>query len=167
MKMKPYTNLLVSIVIIFLSSCRSANSPEKFTIPESDIGADVQKDKYLQVIAPEGWNTFKTSEPVSLLVRNVSQNQITFDPDLGARIFIYSEKGWIEVGNKMTYENDSLTIDPSENWYADKTASTFVLPDLLDYSVQCNMRIFIIGDLMENGKASKKVGSYIDLRLNP
>ncbi|MFT3890773.1 MAG: hypothetical protein QM730_03995 [Anaerolineales bacterium] len=155
--MKPYTIFLVNIVIIFLSSCRLANSPEKFTIPPSDIGADVQKDKYLQVIAPEGWNTFKTSEPVSLMVRNVSQNPITFDPDLGARIFVYSEKEWIEVENKMIYENDLLTIDPSENWYADKTASTFVLPDLLDFSVQCNMRIFIIGDF--NGEwASLKKG---------
>ncbi len=166
--MKLYKSILVSIIIIVLSSCRSpTSSPPKFTIPMSDIGADVQKNKYLQIIAPEGWNSFKTDESVSLDVRNVSEKPIAFGPDLGARIFVYTDKEWIEVGNKMIYENDPLTLDPSDNWYADKTASAIVLPDLPDYSVQCNIRIFVIGDLMENGKESKKVGSYIDLRLDP
>jgi hypothetical protein len=151
-----------------LSSCGSTNDAAvPFTIPMSEIGADLQENKYLQIIAPEGWNSFKTGESISLMARNVSENQIAFAPDFGARIFIRTDKEWVEVGNKITYKNDPSTLDPSDDWYVDKTISPIVDPVLPDNSVPCDIRIFIIGDLMENGKMSKKVGSYIDLRLNP
>ena len=166
--MKLYKSILASIVIIVLSSCGSTNdSTVQFTIPMSEIGADVQKNQYLQIIAPEGWNSFKTGESISLMARNISENQIAFAPDFGAKMFIRTDKEWVEVGNKITYKNDPSILDPSDDWYVDKTVSPIVRPLLPDNSVSCDIRIFIIGDLMENGKASKKVGSYIDLKLNP
>jgi len=166
--MKLYKSILVSTVIIVLSSCRSAiNSADQFTIPMSEIGADVQKNKYLQIIAPEGWNSFKTGEWITFDIRNVSENQITTGPDFGARIFIFTNGAWIEVENKAGYEYELLTLEPSDDWYADKMVATSVIPDLPDNSVPYDIRIFLIGDLMENGKVSKKVGSYIDLRLSP
>jgi len=166
--MKVYKRILVSIVIIVLSSCRSTNdSAVQFNIPMSEIGADIQKHKYMQIIAPEGWNSFRTGESISLLVRNSSENQITLAPDFGTRMFIRTDKEWVEIENKITYKNDPSTLDPSDDWYADKTVSPIVGRVLPDYSVQYDIRIFVNGDLMENGKASKKVGSYIDLRLDP
>src|SRR5215217_5916790 len=156
-QMKRYTSLLISILMIFLSSCRSAtNSAEQFTIPMSEIGADIQKNKYLQIIAPEGWNSFKTGESVSLNVRNTSENPITAGPDFGARIFVYEDKAWIEVKNKAGYQYQLLTLDPSDGWYADKTVDVSIIPDLPDNSVPYDVRIFLIGDSVEGGKASKK-----------
>ena len=166
--MKLYKIILVSIVVIVLSSCGSTNdSTVQFTIPMSEIGADVQKNQYLQIIAPEGWNSFKTGESISLMVRNISENQITFAPDFGARMFIRTDKEWVEVENKITYKNDPSTLDPSDDWFVDKTVSPIVRPILSNDSVPYDIRVFIIGDLMENGNTSKKVGSYIDLKLNP
>ena len=166
--MKLYKIILVSIVVIVLSSCGSTNdSGVQFTIPMSEIGADVQENKYLQIIAPEGWNSFKTGESISLMVRNISENQIAFAPDFGAKMFIRTDKEWVEVENKITYKNDPSTLDPSDDWFVDKTVSPIVRPILSNDSVPYDIRVFIIGDLMENGKASKKVGSYIDLKLNP
>lgn len=127
----------------------------------------MQTQKYLEVTAPNGWNSFKTNEPISLEIRNISKNQIALDQDFGARIFIRTDKEWIEVKNNEVYENAPFTLDPTENYDPLKTASTFVLPDLSDYSVTTYIRIYVVGNLIENGKEAKKVASYIDLELNP
>jgi len=39
-----------------------------------------------------------------------------------------------------------------------------VMPDLPDYSVPTEIRIFVVGALIEDGKQAGQVASYIDLR---
>lgn len=167
--MKLYKSILTSIVILnMLSSCTTAtNSTEPSSIPTPDIGADVQKDKYLEVLAPDGWNSFNTNTSISLEIRNVSENQITSGPDFGVRIFIRTDKEWIEVKNKAGYEYQLFTLDPTENYDPRNTAAIGVRPDLPDNSISYRLRIFVVGNLMENGKGSKKVASFIDLELHP
>jgi len=160
--MKLYKSIVISIVIIVLSSCSSATGlAEKPAIPTPDIGADLQKDKYLAIFAPEGWNSFKTDDTVTLDVQNISENRITAAPDFGARIFIRTDNGWVEVKNKMGYKNKPFSVDPR------KLAATMVIPELPDYSVPYDIRIFLVGELIENGKEARKVGSYIDIKLGP
>ena len=60
-----------------------------------------------------------------------------------------------------------ITLEPTENYDPLKTVGTFVIPDLPDYSVTSDIRIFVFGDMLQNGKESKKIASYIDLKLNP
>ena len=160
--MKAYKSIVTSIVIIVLSSCNSATSlVEKSAIPTPDIGADIQEEKYLAIFAPEGWNSFKTDDLVSLDVQNISESRITADPNFGTRLFIRTDKGWVEVKNKITYKNKPFSLDPL------KLGAVVVRPELPDYSVPYAIRIFVVGDLIENGKEARKVGSYIDLKLRP
>jgi len=162
--MKLYKSIVISIVIIVLTSCRAAiGLIEKPAIPTPDIGADIQKEKYFAIIAPEGWNSFKTDDVVSLDVQNISGNLIKAAPDFGARIFILTDKGWVEVKNEMIYKNNPFSLDPLK--MAGEMA--MVSPELPDYSVPYDIRIFIVGDLIENGKEVRRVGSYIDLKLSP
>ena len=166
--MKLHKNIVLSIATIVLSSCSFAtNGAEQSSIPTPDIGTNVQVGKFLEVTAPNGWKSFKTDEAVSLEIRNISKHPITSGPDFGMRIFVRTDKGWIEVKNKASYEYELITLEPTENYDPFKTVGTFVIPDLPDYSVASDIRIFVFGDLIENGKASKKVASFIDLRLNP
>lgn len=164
--MKVCTSILISVITAMLVSCGSATNLSASSIPTPDIGIEVQTEKYLKIIAPDGWNSFKTNEAVTLEIRNISKNQITSGLDFGARIFVRTDQGWIEVKNKEGYEEQLLTLDPSGNDPL-KTAATSVLPDLPDYSVPTYIRIYVFGNLMENGKESKKVASYVDLILNP
>jgi hypothetical protein len=166
--MELYKSVLISIVIIVLSSCSSAtNLAEQSSIPTPDIGIEVQNQKYLQVTAPDGWNSFKTGKPVSLLIINISDTQIVSDPDLAARIFVRTDDEWLEVTNKTVSLNGPIALEPNKNFDATKTVSLLLLPDLPNDSVTSDVRIFVVGTLIENGKESKKVASYIDLRLNP
>jgi hypothetical protein len=136
-------------------------------IPTPNIGIAVQNGKYLEVIAPNGWNSFKTDDSISLEIRNISKSQITAAPDFGARIFVLADNEWIEVENKIVYKNAPFTLEPTENYDPMKTAATIVRPELFDYSITSKIRIFIVGTLIENGKEPKKVASYIDLTVSP
>ncbi len=160
-------SILMSLIIIALASCssmtNSANSP---SISTPDIGIEIQ-NSFLEITAPDGWNSFKTDEAISLEVRNISKYQITSGPDFSARIFVLADEKWIEVKNKARYQYQLFTLEPTKNYDPLKTVAIGVRPDLSDYSVTTNIRIFLIGTLMDNGKESKKVASFIDLILKP
>jgi hypothetical protein len=158
--MKLNKSILMSIMAVVISSCSPA-------ILTPDVGIEIQPGRYLEVTAPKGWNSYKTDELISLMIRNVSENQITAANDFGARIFIRQDQEWTEVKNKIIYETGPFTLDPDKNYTAEKLGSTAIMPELTDYSVPYYIRVFIFGILIENGKESEKVGSYVDLRLNP
>jgi hypothetical protein len=120
--MKLGKSVLISIIAVMLSSCNSVtNSAESSSIPTPDIGIEVQNQKYLEVTAPDGWNSFKASKPVSLLIRNISDTQIVSDADLGAKIFVRTDHEWLEVPNKTVYLNGPLTLEPNKNFDITKT----------------------------------------------
>ena len=167
--MKLHKSIVIIIITIVLSSCGSVSKVmEQSALPTPDVGIEVQNQKYLEVAAPDGWNSFKTNKSVSLLIRNISDTQIIAEPDFGARIFVCTTDKWIEVKNKTVYLSESpFTLDPNKNFDTTKIVSFVVHPELPDDSVSSEIRIFIVGTLLENEQESKKVASYIDLKLNP
>jgi len=166
--MKLRKSIVIGIVTIVLSSCSAlTNSTEQPSRSTPIINSDAEIGEFLEITAPNGWNLFKADDVISLEIRNISDHQISFGPDFGARIFVWSGKGWIEVENKERYQYELITLEPTENYDPLKTAGTFVLPDLPDYSVKSDIRIYLFGDMIENDKEVKKVASYIDLNLNP
>jgi hypothetical protein len=166
--MKVSKSILICMLTIIVSSCGSAtDSEEPPLIPTPDIGIEVQANRYLEVTAPDGWNSFKSNESISLMIRNISKQEIAAGPDFGAKIFLRTDDRWIEVKNKTVYLNDGFILEPDENFDPLKIAAIFVLPDLPNYSTTAYIRIYVVGNLSENGKETKKVASYIDLELKP
>jgi hypothetical protein len=167
--MKLHKSIVISIITIVLSSCGSvSNSAGRSALPTPDIGIEFSNQKYLEVTAPDGWNSFKTNKSVSLLIRNISDAQIVAEPDFGARIFAQADNEWIEVPNKIVYPSKSpFVLDPNKNFDATKTVSFVVKPDLPDNSISSEIRVFIVGTLIQNGQESNKVASFIELRLTP
>ena len=160
--------LLVNILVMLLSSCGLASNPPDLTsVPTPDVGIDVKMGQYLEVTAPEGWNSFKTRESINIEIRNTSEQQIALEPDAGLRLFVRSDKGWIEVKNKAQYLYKLITLEPNKNSDPMKNEATFVYPDLTDDSITSFIRIVVIGNLIEDGKAIGPVGTYIDIQLNP
>jgi hypothetical protein len=167
-KMKLHRISILSIITLVLSSCDLADHSAQPSVPTPNIGIDVQVDKYLEITAPSGWNTFQTDDAIALEIRNVSESQITFTPDLRERIFVLTDKGWMEVKDKLISLNENtITLDPTKNNDPLKARAVIVRPELPDYSVPYDVRIFVVGNLIENGEGSTQVASYIDLRLNP
>jgi len=166
--MKLYLSLLIITVTIVLVSCNSGtNTADPLSISTPDIGLTIQREKYLEVTAPKGWNSFKTNKAVALMIRNISDQQIISDQDFDARIFVFSKDKWVEVANKTAYSSDKITLGPDKNFDPMKSKALFVFPDIANDSIPQYLRIFLVGTLIENGKESKKIATYIDLNLNP
>ena len=168
-KMKLLKNTVISLTVILLSACGSATSLKNpDSIPTPNIGIGVQGENYLVVTAPQGWNSFKTTDAISLEIRNISDRQIISEPDFGSRIFILSKDRWVEVDDNIVYSyDDPPLLDPSQSYDPQKIATIFVQPDLPDYSVTYNVRVFVIGKFIDSSTKSEDVMSYIDLELNP
>ncbi|MEW6403490.1 MAG: hypothetical protein AB1649_16965 [Chloroflexota bacterium] len=164
-----YKGILLGMTIILVSSCSlMSKAAEQSAISTPDIEIEVQNQEYLEVTAPEGWNSYKTIEPVALLIRNISETGIVADADFGARIFLHSEDEWIEVQNKAVYPStDPINLEPNKEFDPMKVEELIVFPDLPDDSVVSQIRIFLVGTLVRNEKESETVATFIDMTLTP
>ena len=166
--MKLYKSILASVITVLLSACTlTQNTAKPTTIATPNVDIETQIGKYLAVTAPKGWNSFKTNEQIALDIQNISEKPITSDIDFDARIFLLSNDEWIEVKNKTIYENDQITLVSDRDNIAENFATVIVKPDLPNYEVTSNIRIYVSGNLVENEKETKRVASYIDIQLNP
>jgi hypothetical protein len=143
------------------------NRAEQTSIPAPNPGADVEVLDFIHITAPTGWNSFRTDDSVTLEIWNSSENLIVCDPEFDLMVFPQTQDGWIELKNKSLYQYDLITLEPSESYDPYKAVGTSVSPDLPDYSVTSSIRIYVIGELMDAAESSRKVASYIDLKLTP
>lgn len=166
--MKLPTIILISITMIILPTCRPVTNPtDPLSISSPDIGVPLQREKYLEITVPDGWNSFKTGDPISLLINNISDKQIISKQDFGVRIYVFTDDKWIEVDNNTVYINDQITLNPNKNYDPTKIVSLFVLPDLPNHSTSSYIRIFIVGTVIENEKTTNEIASYVNLELHP
>ncbi len=160
--MKLNQSILMSLVAITLVSCSSTTyvvSETPNSIPDIGIPLD---DRYLAIAVPQGWNTFKTDRPISLMLRDISDQQIVVNQGTGIRIFVWAVNKWVEVKNKMSYTSTEIVLVPDANSDPAKIGGMFLLPDLADYPGSSKIRVFIIGKL----KSGEQFASYIDVTLN-
>jgi len=166
--MKLSTIVMIGAITFLLPSCiLTGSSVEPSSIPTPNIYVETEIGKYLEVTAPNYWNSFKTNEAITLDIQNISDKPITYDSDFDARIFVLTDDKWIEAKNKLIYENDQFILASSEGSVLEKFATIYVQPELLDYSVISYIRIYVAGNLIENEIETKKVASYIDIQLKP
>src|SRR5689334_10441858 len=111
--MKRYVIALIIIISTIIVSCSSkTKAVDPLTIPTPNIGVAVQAEGELDVTAPKGWNSFKTNEPISLMIRNASDKPIVFDKDFGVRVFLFATDEWVEVANKTIYADEQTNVNP-------------------------------------------------------
>ena len=166
--MKRYVSILIVILSTIIVACSSkTKAVDPLTAPTPNIGVAIQTERELEVTAPKGWNSFKTNKPISLMIRNASEKPIVFDKDFGTRVFLFVNDQWVEIANKTIYADDQTIVNPDKDFDPMNIVGTFVLPDLPDYSIPSYVRVFVIGHVIENGKQTGKIASFIDIRLTP
>jgi hypothetical protein len=161
--MKLNQTIVINIVALMLLSCSSrVRTVSTSPISTPDIGIQIN-NKNLMIAAPQGWNTFKINQSISLMLRDISGQPIIINQDSGIKIFVFVVNKWVEVGNTMAYDSAEITLVPDTSFDPAKLGTTAVSPDLTDYPTSSNIRIFIIGNLANN----EQFASYIDVTLNP
>ena len=148
-----------------LSSCNNQISSPTVDIP--DVGVTVQHGKYLDISVPQGWNSLKTSDPISLMIVNVSNNQITSRDDFHSRIFVLTNNRWLEVSNTIIYAGNQIALEPNKEMDIDKTVGLIVAPDLRDTTKSYQVRIFVFGSTANSDQTKEELADYIDVNLSP
>jgi hypothetical protein len=156
--------ILLAFLILFTNSCNPSSSTLK--LPDLNF-SDIEMNQRFILEAPKGLNTFKIGEIISLIVDVKSNDQIAFENDYGARIFLLEDTGWVEIPNHVKYPVGQILLseskgDPFQKGEAD------IVPKLEDETNSVTLRIILIGNIYRDGKITKdQTAAYIDIELEP
>jgi len=156
----------VSLLLFLVTACKAKPTIPTDAMPDIGIPAEEMNTK-MEITAPDGWNTNKIGDHIGLNVGVISEDQISFPPDYGARMFIFQNGQWNEVANFMTYPGGSIVVSPRNGNYLNDEA-TDVLPILSDVKTPVTLRIILVGSIYRDGKVTaEKTAGYIDVNLTP
>lgn len=155
--------IIFAICISILVGCNLYETD--LSLPEVGIPNNKLNEE-LYLTAPNGWNTFKTSDMIAVEVTVKSNNTIVFQPDFGARIFLLDDNNWVELEDNAHHPHGPIYLS-SKSGFGDLNV-VLLQPNPLDSSKQVKLRIYIIGNVFLDGQITDElVGSYVDINLTP
>jgi len=133
-----------------------------------DIGIPKEEiNTRLHLTAPQGWNTFKNGDIIGINVDVVSADQIAFQHDYGAKIFMLEDGKWKEVANFMKYPDGYIVLSQS-NGDPFKQGDAGVDPILPELNEAITLRIILIGNIYIDGQITdERTAGYIDVEIKP
>lgn len=135
-------------------------------MPEIGIPANEMNTK-IRISAPEGWNTYKTNDDISLDIKIISEEEIAFPSNYGARLFTRRNHEWIEIANLTHYPEGIFLLVPYDN-KPFNIGATSVFPILSDPSEPITIRIILVGNVFKDGQVTDEVtAGYVDVDLKP
>ena len=165
--MKIHQNIFLVVLVFYLVILMGcSNSTSTSNMPEVGIPLE-EMNRYIEIIAPSAWNSFRTNHVVGLVVRVTGKESIAFTFDYGTRLFILQNDDWVEVRNITTYPEGHMIIPPWENNPRNE-GGVDMRPDLPNPDKPVLLRIVLIGNIYrDNQVTDEKVGGYIDVNLKP
>lgn len=164
-----YKMVICIALILTMVACSSRPSLPKNETPDIGIPKEVMNTVF-QVSAPKALNTFNIGDEVTLEVKVVSSEQVAFERDMGARMFIFDANQWIEVQNSVSYDylepKDYVFVPYADNPF--NLGMAVIEPVLQNTSKAMTVRIFLVGSIYQDGrKTNEKAAAYVDVNLRP
>jgi len=151
--------LLLVVQVLSVSCVTTKDEPQIDNVEENNINNQIHAKIY------EPINTLETVNPVILEIRSFSSDTIVFKNNFNVEIFKQTNNGeWEEIREKQTTRlpEDDIIFSPN----AKRLQIFTVFPDLIDYTHNVQLRIYVIGD-MQTEQGTTKVAAYIDVTLHP
>jgi len=136
------------------------------------IAVDDMNKTFHLIVDKSSQENPKFGSDIQVRIENLSEQEVSFPVDLGIKLFIVRDNGWLEIQNNNKY----YSIGPAlilkrqqETGHRITTGIRPVLPpDAKDARQQEILRIVAIGELISNGeKTGIPVGAYTDMFVNP
>jgi hypothetical protein len=157
-----FTKFWFILLIIFCSSvlvsCASSWQPP-VTLDEKYVNQQI-------LLRTSKHNTFTTNDSILLEMKYNSTNEIVFPRDYNLRLFENTKDGWVEIYEKPVTRNPPDDIVLSPNKYISFIQAIFVFPDLPNYDRKYKLRIYVFGEMKEEGEIVE-VAAYTDVVLHP
>lgn len=156
-----YRNLwLFLLCFLELVGCSSLEMPSPVQFDEDLM------NRQILLRSPEFYNTFKTTSPITIEIKNTTSYKIVFPNDYNIKIYSKVGDDWKEVKEIPTIrlpEGDNELFPASD---LPTLENIFVSPDLPDYSLSYHLRVYVFGDLIKDNEVVK-VAAYTDVLLVP
>ena len=139
------------------------------TVAKEEPTIGIEKDyvnQQIRVLAPDNFNSFKSTSPVTLEIQYHATDEIVFPNNYNVRIFKQVKSKWVEVKEIPTVRlpKDDIIFSAEKGTATVRLFAVF--PDLIEYAQTYELRIYIIGD-MKMKQEIKKVTAFIDVTLHP
>jgi hypothetical protein len=157
----------VPLAFILLSAILGCNAvkptEQERTIDVIPSGKDVNQS--ITLSAPEGWNTYKTNDPIYLsVVPNSVQKMVLKENNLA--IYQLVNNDWTLIENDNPHPPMEVIIVPSEVPAA-STVQVVAIPKLLAQSGDIKLLFVISANIYENEVVGDEVKAYTEVTLNP
>ena len=157
------------ILVFGLTSCTTRTSTNPVVqLPNGTVIAmpDQKNSEAVRIVAPLGWNTFKLTDPVALDIRNLSSDNIIFEPDYSILLFIKQNEIWIPIKNTAIYsDTNQIILEPTSNSDISSDKMIFFNPDLKENEgSKVLLRVVIRGTVVKQGKEDEII-VYADIPL--
>ncbi len=164
--MRMYTKILISLSLLFVACTSCMAKQTELDMPDVGFPAN-EMNTQIRLQAPQGWNTFKIGDLVSLAVEVIGSKEIAFAMDYGARMFIKENEKWTEIENFATYPGGHVFLLPAKG-DPFKIGHAGVDPIFQEQDHPITLRIILVGFIYQDNKITdEKVAAYIDVLLKP
>lgn len=162
MKNNPILNLLIVLLLIFVSSCATHESEN------SDFPAvDVPKNKMNMVIQmedlPQFFNSHKNHDCLDLHVKNLSDKTIVLPSNSQVMLFISVGGSWTSIINTIHDSTEFHNLPPTNTFPGGQVIT--VCPDIPGKGGTQIVRIILIGHYQNAN--DKFVGTFLDVTIVP
>ena len=152
---------LLLLTCAIVTGCKPQSLPP---IPDVSI-VEKELNKDFQILAPDGWNTFRINEGIGLVVRVLSEEMIMFPADFGARVFYLQDREWIEAPNITEYPNNQVLLSTYVGNFSNEGVVD-LFPVFPEDEEELTVRILLVGNFYrDNQITTEQTGGYIDLQL--
>jgi archaellum component FlaG (FlaF/FlaG flagellin family) len=143
--------MLLLVLSFLICGCTIVNS-DPIDMDSKNINRQIEL-----TIIPE-WNTFKKEDPITVSIKNTSDEIIIFPYDYGVRIFLFVDGNWVEIQEKeMLTKKEPISIIPGSTHHYSIFGDFYLQED------DILTRIYVIGQLEKN---EKQAAGYIELILH-
>lgn len=149
------------------ASCRTGSiNPEEELNETLGLASEAVNSRFT-VEAPPNWSTFQIGDGIGLQVKVVSEDEISFTYDFGARIFTRVKDRWVELENSMRYPEGSITLS-SEPQPTRKAQIVIVAPIISTSDTPITVRVILFGKIFRDGKVTGDItAASINIDLYP
>ena len=156
--------LVFIFLILMLMACTPKNNSTASASKTNIIfGDDVNKS--ITISAPEGWNTYKLGNAISLSVFH-SPNHTIILKDNNVAIYKNNNGKWMFIENQNSFPATTYIMQPSAILAA-SGVQVMAFPDLSQLSGGTLLRIVVTANIYDNKIIGKQVLAYVDVTLHP
>lgn len=155
------------LAIAFLCTILACNAQKPTPIENTDdvilSGKDVNQS--ITLSAPEGWNTYKSDDPVYLAVVPFSNHKI-FLNEKNLSTFQLVNDEWILIKNDNPHSPMEIIMIPGEVPAA-STVQVVAVPRLLPQSGDIKLLFVISANVYDNETVGEEIKAYTEVTLKP